>query len=45
MEFATVDPAGTHPMEGSLHLYFDQLHIIAKHLQVADCDHKQPGAM
>ena len=31
--FATITSPATHPTKGSLHLYYDQLNVIGKHLQ------------
>lgn len=33
-EFATISMHPIHPNEGSLHLYYDQLNVIAQHLQL-----------
>ena len=32
-EFATIGTHALHPTEGSLHLFYDQMNVIAKHLQ------------
>jgi hypothetical protein len=40
MQFATVQYQPLHPTEGSLMLYYDQMNVVAKHLQAAYTPHK-----
>lgn len=39
-EFATITSPASHPAEGSLHLYYDQLNVIGKHLKAIKTDHQ-----
>jgi hypothetical protein len=41
--FATVQPQPLHPTEGSLMLYYDQMNVIAAHLQQAYPDKYNPS--
>jgi len=42
-EFATITSPASHPTEGSLHLYYDQLNVIGKHLQSVGNAYSNPS--